>query len=377
MRIVSVVLLVLAVGGCSSLPHDGPSARSVPHGAGHPTPGYSVVELDYAVTQAITAHPAAALTGLSTTSSTTPTDLIAEGDSLSVSVIEAGAGGLFARAAETNGGDAQQTLPRVIVDTAGDLGIPFAGPVHVAGLRPREAAEAIRRALRGRAINPQVAVTVNDSRANTVSVIGEVRNAGHFPLAAHNDQLLDILASAGGPTKSPADLLVVVSRAGADARVPLAVLLSDPAQNIRLAPRDQIRVVSQPRKYSTFGAFLRNSQTLIEDDSLTLASAISRAGGLDTNSANAGAVMVFRFERPEVARALGLTTPASAKGVPVIYRLNLRSPQGVFVADNFEVRANDLLYVARSDLTELQKFFTLIDSVTQIGYNVRAASTIP
>ena len=152
--------------------------------------------------------------------------------------------------------------------------------------------------------------------------------------------------------------------------------MADPAQNIRLAPQDQIRIISQPRKYSIFGAFLRDSQTLIEDDSLTLAGAISRAGGLDTNSANAAQVLVFRFERPEIAQALGLTTPAAAKGVPIIYRLNFRNPDGVFVADNFEVRSGDLLYVPRSNLTELQKFFTLINSVTQIGYNVRTTGSI-
>ena len=80
-----------------------------------------------------------------------------------------------------------------------------------------------------------------DSKANSVAIIGEVRNAGHVLLSAHNDHLLDVLASAGGPTKAPADLMVVVSRGDRFARAPLSVILADPAQNIRLAPLDQIR----------------------------------------------------------------------------------------------------------------------------------------
>ena len=219
-------------------------------------------------------------------------------------------------------------------------------------------------------------MTVLDSRANSVTIIGEVRNAGHFLLSSHNDRLIDVLASAGGPTKPPADLAVIVYRGGRYVEASLAALMAYPDQNIRLAPGDQVRVVDRPRKYSTFGALGHDSQNLIEDDSLTLASAISRAGGLDTYSAAGRSVLLFRFERPEVAAALGLTTPPAAKGVPVVYRLNFLNPDSLFAANNFEIRSDDLLYVPRSDITEIKKFFDLVNSVTQIGYNVRVTSTI-
>jgi polysaccharide export outer membrane protein len=166
-------------------------------------------------------------------------------------------------------------------------------------------------------------------------------------------------------------------RAGHQAEVSMAALLADPAQNIRLAPQDQIRVVERPRKYNVFGAFGHDAQTLIEDDTLTLAGAMSRAGGMDTYTADAGSVLVFRFERPEVAAALGVSTPPAPKGVPVVYRLNFMKPESLFIANNFEINSDDLIYVPRSDVTELQKFFTLINTVTQIGYNVRIVGTTP
>ena len=385
MRAASAVVLLLAVGGCSALPHDGPSTQSVPRQAahaGHPAALYALVDLNYGVTQQIAAHPPVALAGLAHDSSGAPNDLIAEGDAVGVSVFEAGGGGLFGRAPTAESvllasGDSQQTLPRLIVDADGDLVIPFAGPVHVAGLRPGEAAEVIRQALRKRAVDPQVTVTVLDSRANSVAIIGEVKNAGHILLSPHNDRLIDVLASAGGPTRPPADLAVIVYRGGRYAEASLAAVVSEPDQNIRLAPGDQIRVVDRPRKYSTFGALGRDSQTLIEDDSLTLANAIGRAGGLDTNAAAGQSVLVFRFERPEVAAALGITRPPTVKGVPVVYRLNFLNPDGMFVANNFEVRSDDLIYVPRSDITEAKKFIDLVNTATQIVYNVRVTSTIP
>jgi polysaccharide export outer membrane protein len=126
-----------------------------------------------------------------------------------------------------------------------------------------------------------------------------------------------------------------------------------------------------------FGAFTHDTQTLIEDDSLTLAGAMSRAGGMDTTSADAGSVLVFRFERPEVAAALGLATPPAAKGVPVVYRLNFLKPESLFIANNFEIASDDLIYVPRSDVTEMKKFFDLVNTVTQIGYNIRVATVLP
>jgi polysaccharide export outer membrane protein len=377
-----IALASLAVvGGCSILPYDGPTSHEVNREAKRPGALYAIVDLDYGATQTIAALPPVVLAGLAGNSSAEPTDVIADGDILAISVFEAGPGGLFSRAVTTeqmtaSGGD-QQTIPRIVVDRGGDLQIPFAGLVHVAGLTPAQAQEAIRRALRGRAIDPQVTVNVLDSRANSVTILGEVRSAGHFTLSPHNDHLLDVVASAGGPTRPLPDLRVVVMRGGRSADADLASLLSSPGENIRLAPQDQIQVLYEPRKYSTFGALGRIAQTPIEDASLTLAAALSRAGGLDSATANAASVLLFRFERPEVAAALGVTNPPTAKGVPIVYRLNLKRADGFFIANNFYIKSDDLMYVARSDLTETEKFLSVVNTATQVVYNVRVSTVLP
>src|SRR6185312_8172368 len=127
--------------------------------------------------------------------------------------------------------------------------------------------------------------------------------------------------------------------------------LRDEQQNVRLAPRDQVRLVYQPRKFSTFGALGRAAQIPLEDEKVTMAAALSRTGGLDSRSADARSVLVFRFERPEVASALGVAAPPRPKGVPIIYLLNLRDPSGLFIANQFEIEPDDLIYVPRSNLT--------------------------
>src|SRR5262249_45280650 len=147
-----------------------------------------------------------------------------------------------------------ESFPHIVVDSRGMLSIPFAGDVRVAGLTPRAASDAIRAALHGRAVDPQVAVTRVESPGGSVTVMGEVRNSGRIMLAPNNDRLLDVIAAAGGITKSPGNIEVVVARGTMNAHESFADLLRNPADNIRLAPRDQVRLLYAARKYSTFGA---------------------------------------------------------------------------------------------------------------------------
>ncbi|MDB5439793.1 MAG: polysaccharide export protein, partial [Caulobacteraceae bacterium] len=118
------------------------------------------------------------------------------------------------------------------------------------------------------------------------------------------------------------------------------------------------------------------AQVMIDDEKLSLAGAISRMGGLDANTANAASVMVFRFERPEVAGALGLTQPANPRGVPVIYQVNLRDPAGYFIADQFQVQDGDLIYVPRADTVEARRFFELATSISQVAYDLSVPGLI-
>jgi polysaccharide biosynthesis/export protein len=341
--------------------------------------GYSLVDLDARTSAIIASTPAQPLAGLGGVSSAAPVDRIGVGDGLAVTVFERGVGALFGTTVGANGEmhGGESNIPKLFVDPAGDIALPFGGEVHVAGLTTSAAARAIALSLKGKTVDPQVVVNITDNIANSITVMGEVRSPGRYPLVEGGDRLLDVVALAGGPDKPPGDIRVVIVRGAVSAAIPLAQLLQDSGQNIRLAPRDQVRLVFEPRKFSTFGAFAHDSQVPIEDDSLTLAAALSRVGGLDPGTANGSAVLVFRFERPEVAAALSVTAPSSPKGVPVIYRLNLRNPEGVFVANRFEIEPDDIVYVPRASTAELMQFINLVSAVSTVAYNVRVTSVLP
>jgi polysaccharide export outer membrane protein len=378
-------LLAVAVGlaACSSLPEDGPSARMVTHQAAATAAkqSYGLVDLDYRATQVIDANPAEPLAALSHDDSDAPNDIIARGDTLAVSIYEPGMIPLapnLTATATPEVGVGPQSLPRSVVDDHGAIVVPYAGSVVVAGDTPNQAAGVIRHALQGKVADPQVIVTTISSPRNSVVVIGEVGKPGRYPLTSNGDRLLDFIAIAGGATRQARDLTVTVVRGDQSVSIVLQTLLDDPTQNVRLGPQDQVRVTASPRKIDVFGAVGRGSEIPIEDDTLTLAGALARIGGLNPASADARSVLVFRFERPEVARALGVSFPdvPGLKQVPIVYRLNLRDPAGYFVANKFQLVSHDLIYVPTADLAELQKFLLVVNSAAQFFYDASVAKTL-
>lgn len=379
LRLASLLFLAGLVG-CEALPHDGPSIAAVRQGASQAKGvGYSLVELDARSSAIIQAIPQRELASLGDVSSSSPVDRIGVGDGLSVTVFERGGGALFGSGVGVTGQEqaGSTTIPLLLVDPDGDILLPFGGRVLVANLTTAEAARAVAASLQGKAIDPQVVINISQNVSNSVTVMGEVRNPGRYGLADGSDRLLDVIALAAGPTKPAADIRVEVSRGAKTASIPMALLLRDNLQDVRLAPRDQVRLVYQPRKFSTFGALGHSSQIAIEDESLTLAGALGRAGGLDINSADASSVLLFRFERPEVAAALGVASPPTPKGVPIVYHLNLRDAQGLFIANRFAVEADDLIFVPRSSTAEMKQFIDLISAATSIAYNIRVTSVVP
>lgn len=373
-RPVLLASVLAALAACQSLPADGPSSRRVADQSA--VQGYALVELDYASAERLRAAPAQFLGSLTDAETSAPVDLIGVGDTLTIAIFEP-SGALFG--SRGPGGVSQsgaQTLPPVIVDRNGAVGVPFAGNVRVAGLTSGQAADAIRRALTGRVGQPQVVVSIAANPSNSVVVLGEVRRPGRANLTVNGDRVLDVIAEAGGAARPVEDLELIIQRDGRSWRAPFSAVTTSFGENVRLRRGDQLNLAYRARRYSVLGAVGSVAQRDLPPGPLTLAGALGSAGGLVPEAANARSVLVFRFERPEAAAAVGLTQPPTARGVPVIYRLNLSEPAGVFTAQTFEVQPDDVLYVPRADAAELRKFFEFVQSLTRVIYDVSVTSAL-
>ena len=107
---------------------------------------------------------------------------------------------------------------------------------------------------------------------------------------------------------------------------------------------------------------------------MNLAEAVGEGGGMTDTAADPAGVFLFRLESGKLVSSLRPDLPISqSQTVPVIYRVNLRSGDGYFLAREFPVRDKDILLLANSDGAQLLKFMTLVRSFTGTADDVGAA----
>ncbi len=370
-------LAVTGLAGCASLPTAGPTRDQVldqarKEGQRH----FDLVEIDPRVVSAISAQPVVNVAEKFEHFGKPPDPAIGIGDAVVVSIWEASSGGLFgsepaAGAAggvtgATTGGGHNVTIPEQVVGADGGISIPYAGRVRAAGRTPVQVQQSIQQALADRAIEPQVVVTVTKQISDDVTVSGELVSGARVPLSIRGDRLLDVIASVGGAKSAPYDTYVRLARDGQTTTIPMDRLISDPQANIYVWPGDTITLIKAPRTFSVFGATVNNPVIPFDEDQMNLAQAIAKAGGLQDLRADPAGVFLFRFEPPAIVKTLGVadlaTTPDGE--TPVLYHLSLRDVNGYFLAERFPIQDNDLIYVANAPLTELQKFFNLLGTIT-------------
>jgi polysaccharide export outer membrane protein len=116
--------------------------------------------------------------------------------------------------------------------------------------------------------------------------------------------------------------------------------------------------------FTALGATGKNDEINFEAQGVTLAQALARVGGVQDSRANASGVYVFRFENREAVASDVTPRVANSEGkLPIVYRLDMSDPTAFFVAQNFEIRNRDLLYVSNASAVELQKFLNILVSV--------------
>lgn len=364
---VALCLAGIGLTACSTLPGSGPTTSDVIDQAKDAQHRFDMVELDSRVIETLASQPTVSPSEPFIDSGRPASSSIGLGDRVTVSIWQASNGQPSTSSdSAANGVDRPLTIPDQIVGPDGAISVPFAGRITVTGRTPLQVQTIIERRLAQQIIQPQVIVGVTKSAAYSATVSGEQVSGARVPLSVGGDRLLDVIASAGG-SKSPIyETSVRLSRNGQTATIPMSALVSDPAQDVYVWPGDVITVVRTPNQFTVFGATTNNTEIPFGAERLNLAQAISKAGGLSDSRADPKGVFLFRFEKPAVADALNLPRPTgySGENTPVLYHLDLRRVDGYFLAKRFAVANDDLVYVANARLTELQKLFTLVGTIT-------------
>jgi polysaccharide export outer membrane protein len=364
---VSLLTLTAALGGCGWMSVNGPAASDILAGQRDP------MSLNYAtvkVTPKVIEIQAKNLPRLiAFKDNRRPRDItFGIGDILGVTVFEAASGGLFIPAEGGVRPGNFVTIPNQAVDIHGNISIPYAGSIRALGRTQVDVQNAVVAALKNRAIEPQVVVSLVEQKTSMISILGEGRSA-RIPATATPERLLDVISRAGlvaiGTTGAAgAETWVLLERNGRRAIAPFGALVYEPVNNIYAHPNDTIYLYREPQTFLAFGAVGAQQQIPFGTWRLSLAEAISRAGGLIDVQADPAAVFLYRGEARDVAEAMGIDVrPYEGPIVPVIYTINLRDPAGYFLASSFEMRNKDILYASNSFSVESTKFMTYLNTV--------------
>ncbi|EIZ80793.1 polysaccharide export outer membrane protein [Novosphingobium sp. Rr 2-17] len=371
---IALLTASLLLAGCSSLGASGPSGRSIKKVGGDAS-GIMLVDLNDQVARQVfqnrRQHTFAQIFG----NKAAGEQLVGAGDVIDVGIWEAPPAALFgissmdSRLTTTGTTSApanarSASIPEQMVDSSGQIVVPFVGSVLAVGRTPRAIASEIASRLAGKAHDPQVIVRISTNQAANVTVVGEVSKSGLMPITTKGERLLDAIASAGGVKQQVNKVTIQVSRGGVVASQPLADVIGKPQENIVLQPNDVVTALYQAYSFQALGAFNTNAEVNFEATGLTLAQALGRIGGLQDNRANVKGVFIFRLEDPlSLGNLVTSTTRLTPDNkIPVIYRVDMSNPSAFFVAQGFHIQNGDILYVSNAPLIDIQKFVNVISS---------------
>lgn len=374
---------LLALVGCNAFPNDGPTASEVVRSSSgtkaSPIPSrklvFDVVNVDQRIASNVNTLGQPSFSRTFGFGGGVGTPVIGVGDKLDITIFEAGPDGLFSTA------ENKVTNIPVVVQPNGTGQIPYVGSVKFAGTTIDQARASIVSALKAKAVEPDVTVSLEGNASRTVSVSGDVSKPGVMPLGLAPMHLTEVLAFSGGTSKAPYDSYVTLTRGGKVSKVLLQSLVENPKDDIYVRPGDQIFVTYEPQTFTALGSTRKSAKIDFNASKLSLVEAAALAGGGDVLSADSKGYFVFRYETEAVYRQVvgetrfreliskGMLADAEGR-YPIVYRIDMLDPQSYLVAQGFPIRNKDVLYLSRHPASDFIKFVALFNTSAVAAWNV-------
>jgi polysaccharide export outer membrane protein len=345
----AALLAALALLAACGLPRSGPSRGEIFAGSVMREGDAFVLMVDDRVNAIAGVRPALGFSAAFLGAGLVGSDTIQAGDTLQVTVFENVDDGLIVPT-----GLNATVLSEVQVDGQGFIFIPYAGRIRAAGNTPEGVRAAITRALEEQTPDPQVQVFRAAGEGSTVSVAGEVRGPGVYPIEAGSRTLTGILAVAGGPSIDTDEAAVTLVRGDARGTIRFEDLYDAPGADIALRPGDRIVVEADDRSFTALGATGTQTRVAFDDSAISAIEAIASVGGLSSSAADPTGVFVLRNEPEAIARQL-VGRPDLVGTQRVIYVLDLTRPNGIFFARDFAIRDGDTVYVTEAPFVQVSK----------------------
>ena len=261
------------------------------------------------------------------------------------------------------------------VSPEGLIQFPLLGTFNIAGLTENRAREELTRRLSQFIKDPQITLRVQAYRAGRVYVDGDVRIPG---LQSINDipmTLPEAISRAGGLTPTADRAMVTVTRKGMTSviNMPQMTRLGVNPSRIMLMAGDLVRVGNRDdTRVYVMGEVTKPAALPLRNGRLTLNEALGESGGVNPASGNPRQIYVVRSRNGDSVSVADATNPASPTA-PEIYHLDASSPTAYALAEGFELKSRDVVFVDPVKLVLWNRVISLILPSAQTVSNARSA----
>lgn len=245
------------------------------------------------------------------------------------------------------------------VHSDGTIFYPYVGKVKVAGLNVTQIRDILRERLAEYIQSPQVDVTIAAFKSKRVYVTGEVKGPGAQPITNVPLTLLEAVSNAGGLTENADWSDVTLTRGGETTRYSLRDLYQQGniGENLVLHPSDIVHVSrNDAAKVFVLGEIGEPQSINFGRSTLTLADALTEAGGFAQATADASGVFVIR------------KAPEETSKIAHVFQLNARNATALVLADQFELQPRDIVYVTAAPIARWNRLISQIVPTAQAIY---------
>jgi polysaccharide export outer membrane protein len=242
----------------------------------------------------------------------------------------------------------QDASSGIVVDETGQIYFPHVGTVKVSGMTTTQVRELLTSRLAKTLQNPQIDVKVIAYRSQKIYVGGEVKNPGVYSVTDVPFTLAEAVNRAGGFLPSADDSRILITRGEHSWRLNFQKLLSgNRIGQILLKDGDSLQVPNNlDNPVYMLGEVVRPGTLPLVHGNLSLARALSEAGGIQGASADARSIYVIRQGR-------------AANDVDV-FHLDARNPTAMVLADHFALDPRDIVYVDAGTLVRYSRVMNLL-----------------
>lgn len=247
-----------------------------------------------------------------------------------------------------------------VVGEDGTFFYPYAGVIQAAGKTVEKIREELTQKLSKYIENVQLDVRVAAYRSQRVYIVGEVMQPGIQLVKDIPLTVLEAINLSGGVNPG-ADLRnITLTRDDKTYSINLLSLYEggDIKQNVLLKHGDVLNVpnnvfnkvflLGETTLSRGFGA--RPRSIIMDKARITLMEAISDAGGLTQDTADAARIFIFR----------------AGLGKSEIFHLDARSPEAFLLADRFPLQPRDLVYINRTELIRWLEIVAQIQPIVNL-----------